>query len=41
MSWKPEMNKIMFTRKFLPGMKQVESHSGMKFSLNIISYTMV
>ena len=38
---RPEMKKIIFTHKFLPGIKQVESHSGMKFSLNMVSYTMV
>ena len=30
--------KILFTHKFLPEMKQIESHSRMKFSLKIVPY---
>ena len=35
------MKKVLFTHKFLPGMKRVESHLGKKFSLKIVSYTIV
>ena len=37
---RPRMKKFLFTREFLPGMKRVEFHPGMKFNLkeNLIKF---